>query len=120
MAGSFQKKDSPRKIFLYSLLIIVILFILIFVRNLSVLGPIMMRVGYFPSYVAVRIIEIGDFFNRIEGSISSNLVLAGIVKISVCACWRPARASAACSIWKITATRSCLPDALSGHLRDPV
>ena len=44
----------------------------------------MISSSYFPSFNMARTIHIGEFLSRIEGSISVNLVLAGITKISVC------------------------------------
>lgn len=82
--GSSFSKQKPKKIFLRSLVLIFIIFLLVFTRNLVLLGQKMMEISFFPSYVTARIIEIGDFLARIEGLISSNFLLAGIVKISVC------------------------------------
>lgn len=84
LADSFRKQDSPYKLYFASLLLIVIFFLLVFVRNLALLGLTMMEASYFPSYLAVRIVEVGDFFARIESSISSNFILAGILKQSAC------------------------------------
>jgi spore germination protein KB len=44
----------------------------------------MMKATYFPSYVSVSLIDIGDFFARVEGSITMNLILGGIAKLTVC------------------------------------
>ncbi len=84
LAAAVQKGDNPYKIFFYALSIIVGVFILVFLRNQALLGATMTELTYFPSYVAVRLLEVGDSLARIEGSISSNFVLAGIVKITVC------------------------------------
>lgn len=84
LAGAFRKKDSPYKLLLYALLLTAVVFLLIFLRNLSVLGLKLREICYFPSYVAARIIEIGSFLSRIEGSISSNFLLADMVKTSAC------------------------------------
>ena len=84
LAGAFQKKDNPYKLYFYTLLTTGFLFLLIFARNLCLLGAPMMEIQYFPSYVAARIISIGDFLARVEGSISINFILAGITKITVC------------------------------------
>ncbi|MEA4969437.1 MAG: endospore germination permease [Candidatus Pelethousia sp.] len=84
LAGSFEKKDNPYKLFLYALSIILLIFIIVFLRNLTLLGNTLNSLNYFPSYVTVRIIGIGDFLARMEGSISSNFLLAGIVKIAAC------------------------------------
>lgn len=84
LAGSFQKNSNPYKMFLYALGIVLVVFLLVFIRNLSLLGTTVMCLDYFPSYVAARIIEVGDFLARIEGSISTNFLFAGIVKITSC------------------------------------
>jgi spore germination protein KB len=44
----------------------------------------MVAASYFPSYVTARILHIGDFFARIEGTISINFILAGLTKIAIC------------------------------------
>ena len=51
---------------------------------MMVLGPEMISVEYFPSYSTARIINLGDFLSRIEGSISVNFMLAGVSKLAVC------------------------------------
>ncbi len=84
LAGSFRKKDNPYKLFVYSLIIVLVVFIVVFLRNLTLLGTTLSFLNYFPSYVTARIIGIGDFLARIEGSISSNFLFAGIVKIAAC------------------------------------
>ncbi|MGI6169071.1 MAG: GerAB/ArcD/ProY family transporter [Christensenellales bacterium] len=84
LGSSFQKENNHRKMFLRAISLILLIFLLVFFRNLSLLGRRMMETSFFPSYVTARIIKIGDFIARIEGSISSNFLLAGIVKISVC------------------------------------
>ncbi|MGI5899612.1 MAG: GerAB/ArcD/ProY family transporter [Christensenellales bacterium] len=84
LASSFKKKDSPYKLFIYSLLMVLAAFIVVFLRNVTLLGTTLSSLNYFPSYVTARIIGIGDFLARIEGSISSNFLFAGIVKITAC------------------------------------
>lgn len=84
LAGSFQKKANPYKMFLYSLIITTVTFLLVFIRNLSLLGATIMSLNYFPSFSAARIIEVGDFLARIESSISTNFQFAGIVKTACC------------------------------------
>ena len=43
-----------------------------------------MKAEYFPSYISARIISISDFLARIEGSISTNFIFAGVSKIALC------------------------------------
>ncbi len=84
IADLVRPGDHPRRLYLggtgfsYAVLMVIIL------RNLLVLGPAVVSVEYFPSYIAARIISLGDFLSRIEGSISANFMLAGITKIALC------------------------------------
>lgn len=84
LASSFEKKDNPYKLFLYALAIVLLVFMAVFLRNIALLGNALATLDYFPSYVTVRIIGISGFLARIEGSISTNFLFAGIVKITVC------------------------------------
>jgi len=84
MAGAIRKKDSPYKIYMYAILFGTMILLSIILRNLFVLGPAMISSNYFPSYTTARIVNVADFLSRIEGTISLNLILAGLVKITVC------------------------------------
>lgn len=84
LACSLKKKDSPYKIYLYSILIALIIFVVIMARNTVVAGIPTIKASYFPSYTSARLTGIGDFLTRIEGSITINFILAGITKITVC------------------------------------
>lgn len=61
-------------------------FILLFVslRNILVLGSEIATSLYFPSYSAVSLINIGDFFQRIEVLLSISFIFVGFIKISIC------------------------------------
>lgn len=83
-ADCLRKGDEPRNIYLSGMLLSGLVLLVIILRNLFVLGASLVSIAYFPSYVAARIISLGDFLSRIEGSISVNFILAGIVKITVC------------------------------------
>ena len=78
-----KKKNSPYKIYLYALLISSVVLLFVILRNLGLLGALG-SAEYFPSYAAARLINIGDFLTRIEGSISMNFILAGVTKITLC------------------------------------
>lgn len=84
IASHFKKTDSPYKIYLSGFLIGGLILFVVILRNLAVLGPSMMASSYFPSYVAARVIELGDFLARIEGIITINFIFAGLTKIAVC------------------------------------
>jgi spore germination protein KB len=83
-ASAVRKEDSPYKIYLWSILLAGVILISVVLRNILILGPAMVSTSYFPSFVAARIINIGDFFARVEGFISMNFILSGVFKISVC------------------------------------
>ncbi len=84
IADFVRPSDSPLKIYMGGLLFSTLIMLVIIARNLMVLGPAVAAVDYFPSYSAVAIINLGDFFSRIEGSVSINFMLAGITKIALC------------------------------------
>ena len=84
IADFIRPSDNPQKIYLGGLLFSALVFLVIIARNLMVLGPAVMKVVNFPSYVAARIINLGDFFARIESSISVNFMLAGVTKVALC------------------------------------
>jgi len=84
IASAIKKKDSPYKLYIFGALLGAAVLLVVILRNLFVLGPAMLQADYFPSYTAARIVRVADFLSRIEGSISMNLILAGIVKITLC------------------------------------
>ncbi len=84
LACAFKKKGNPYKTYISAILVGTLVLLIIFLRNTFLLGPAMINAVYFPSYSTVRIINIGEFFTRIEGSIAMNFILAGIMKMSVC------------------------------------
>lgn len=84
LGGSIARKDSPYKILTLSIIISGVILVCVFLRNIFMLGLPMSEASYFPSFTASRLIEVGDFLSRIEGTISVNLLFAGITKITVC------------------------------------
>lgn len=77
-------KGSAYKVLLSSLFIAGGVIIIISLRNLLVLGPEVLSSLYFPAYVAVSRINIGDFLTRIEGSAAIVFVTALFIKVSLC------------------------------------
>lgn len=84
VAGAIKSTDSPYKIYIKAVLAGAAVLLIVVLRNLEILGSATMSTRYFPSYAAARIIEVGDFFSRIEGVISMNFLLTGVVKITLC------------------------------------
>jgi len=84
LAGSIKKQTNPYKLYIYATSFAVLILLVVIVRNIELLGPALMKIEYFPSYITARIINISDFLTRIEGSISMNFIMAGITKITLC------------------------------------
>jgi spore germination protein KB len=77
-------KGSATRVLVSGSLIAGIIIIFVTLRNLLVLGPDILSSLYFPSYVAVSRINIGDFLTRIEGSAAIVFVTALFIKVSLC------------------------------------
>ena len=84
LAGSLRKKDNPYKTYFVGILIASFLTLLIIVCNIELLGPAMVSTVTYPSYSAAKIINIGDFFAKIESIITTNYIFAGIAKVNFC------------------------------------
>lgn len=84
LADSVRKKDSPYKIYIYAMIFSLLVLLMVILRNTFLLGPELLAAEYFPSFTTARIVDVGDFMARIEGTIAMNFILTGIVKITVC------------------------------------
>lgn len=84
IANVLKRQDSPYKTYGWAIAISGFFLLAVFIRNLTVLGVPMVRAEYFPSYSTARILHIGDFLTRIEGTITMNFIVTGIVKIALC------------------------------------
>ena len=80
----YAEKSKPFNIFAASTFIGGTLILIIFFRNLFVLGTNNLSISYFPSYIAVSRIHIGDFIQRIEVSVVIVFVSSVFIKISIC------------------------------------
>ncbi|WP_438432585.1 GerAB/ArcD/ProY family transporter [Gorillibacterium sp. sgz500922] len=72
------------KVMLGCLIASAVIMVLTSIRNTAVLGAEVVSSMYFPSYVAVSRISVGDFIQRIEGSAAVVFVSALFVKVSIC------------------------------------
>lgn len=81
--GNMEKSLRPFKVFIPAILLGLLVLGFIMVRNLLILGADMEQAAKFSTYMAIRVIHIGDFFERIESSISFAYVLLGITKMGV-------------------------------------
>lgn len=81
---SLPDKGSAKKVLLSGLLISGGFILIVNIRNLLMLGPEVLSSLYFPSYVAVSRINVGDFLTRIEASSAVGFIIAIFVKGSLC------------------------------------
>ncbi|MCX7714885.1 MAG: endospore germination permease [Clostridia bacterium] len=84
LAASIKKESSSYKIYFSGMLAGGIILTAAVARNIALLGAAMVEDSYYPSYSAIRIINIGEFLTRIEGFVSSNFILTGVTKITIC------------------------------------
>jgi spore germination protein KB len=86
MAGLFSSlktRKSPYRVYFWGLLIALSLIMTVTLRNICSLGNIQGSF-YFPSYAAVSMINIGDFIQRIEVTVSFVYLFGILMKGSVC------------------------------------
>jgi len=84
LSPHLRSKDSPYKIFVSSIFISSVILLIALLRNILVLGVPTIKMLYFASYSAVSILNIGDFFSRVEILLATNFLFAGIIKITIC------------------------------------
>ncbi|MBW4085144.1 endospore germination permease [Paenibacillus sp. S150] len=82
--SALPKKGSAARVLVSGTLIAGGIIIFVTFRNLLMLGQEILSSLYFPSYVAVSRINIGDFLTRIEGSAAIIFVTALFIKVSLC------------------------------------
>ena len=80
---SLKTKKSPFKVYYWGILISAIIIIVTTIRNVAVLGNILGSF-YYPSYAAVSRINIGDFIQRIEVTVSIVFIYSVFTKSSIC------------------------------------
>lgn len=81
---SVKGKKSLVNVFMVGLLISGGLLLLITLQNIFMLGPYTMSNVYFLTYSAVGRINIGEFIQRIEGSMAIIFVICIFMKLAVC------------------------------------
>ncbi len=84
MFSNLKKGSSPYKVLFWGLLLGGGSLLLATLRSLIVLGEANTNIFYFASYTSARLINIGDFLERMEIIIATNFVLSGFIKISIC------------------------------------
>lgn len=76
--------SSGYKVYNWGLFIGGIIILLIVFRNNAVLGHPFLETQYFPSYISLSLINLGEFLQRFEVIISIAFLLCGFLKVSVC------------------------------------
>lgn len=79
-----QDKKSYFRVYFIGILISTLLLLITTLTNILVLGPYLLGNNYYPTYVTVSLISIGDFFQRIQILVSILFLLSGFVEISIC------------------------------------
>lgn len=82
--GNLRKNTSPYKVYFLSLFIGGIIILIISIRTLLIFGTANAKIFLFPSYSAIKLINIRDFIQRIEIMVSTTLIINAFVKCSVC------------------------------------
>jgi spore germination protein KB len=82
--NSFSSKKSPYKIYSISSIIAGLIIAAVSARNIMAAGIEVTSKYYFPSFIVVSRINIGDFLQRIELIVMVVIILSVYVKISCC------------------------------------
>jgi spore germination protein KB len=80
---SLKTKKSPYKVYLLGTVAAGILIVIIIIRNIAILGVTYTKY-YFPAHIAVSMINLGDFLQRIELSVAVIFVFGVFIKTSIC------------------------------------
>lgn len=80
---SLKRKKSPYKVYMTGILISGIILITLTLVNILILGPVVADF-YFPSYSSFSRIRLGNFLQRMEGTISITFMITCFIKSSVC------------------------------------
>lgn len=82
--SNLRTKYSSYKVFWIGLLFSGITLCLLAARNITFSGAELLEENYFPSFVVVSRISVGNFIQRIETTIVIAFLVAGFVKVSCC------------------------------------
>ncbi|MBE6822991.1 MAG: hypothetical protein E7518_07845 [Ruminococcaceae bacterium] len=83
LISNIRPEENIKKIFLKALVFNTIIYIIVAIRNVAILGS-STQMYFFPSYEAVSVISLKEFFSRFEVLIGINLMLNGSIKFCVC------------------------------------
>lgn len=80
---TLKSKKASYKVYLSGIALAGLIIVMLTFRNIVVLGNLRESL-YFPSYVAVSRIRVGDFLQRIEVTVAIVLVASALLKSTVC------------------------------------
>ncbi|MBC9785807.1 endospore germination permease [Heliobacterium chlorum] len=81
---SSKKTKAMTKVYLAGLVIGGAIILLSVTSVMAVIGPERYQATYFPAYLAVQTINVGDFLQRVEVVVFLIAIFAGFTKISLC------------------------------------
>ena len=79
-----REQKSVYKVYFLSLLISGISILMVSVPTLLSIGVPNIAVIFFPTYASVRLVNIGDFLQRLEITVATVFLFAGFIKTSIC------------------------------------
>lgn len=82
--SALPNKSSSYKSYFWALLIAGVTIAYIGLRNIMILGPYTLKAVYFPAYIAISRINIGNFLQRMEIGVTIVFLLCGFIKTAIC------------------------------------
>lgn len=79
-----REKEKIYKVFFIGLLLTAFFGLGTDIRNVLILGADLAKITYFPTYTAIKLINIGEILERVEITIAVVYLLAGLIKVSIC------------------------------------
>ncbi len=84
VANAIKKTDNARSMYMLGTAFGTLMLLTVIIRNITLLGVPMSKAEYFSSYIAIRVISLGDVLTRMEGLISANFILSAFTKSALC------------------------------------
>jgi spore germination protein KB len=82
--SGLRNRTSALKVYWIGLIVSGISLVIIAVRNIMFVGVDTLSKNYFPTYIVVSRISIGEFLQRIETTVIVSFLLAGFIKVCCC------------------------------------
>lgn len=82
--NNLKEKEKIYKVFFIGLLLAGLLGLGTNLRNVLTIGVDLVQLLYFPTYTAVKLVNIGELLERIEITVALVLTLGGLIKVCIC------------------------------------